>query len=274
MDNSRLGIFGSRGCINQCVFCNEGRFWGFYRARSGENIFGEVVSHSQKYKISHFTFHDSLMNGNLKQMEAFCELIIERGLDISWDGQGLIRGDVTPPLLKKFRKAGCHSISYGMESGSDKVLRLMRKGFTRDIAERVIRDTHQAGISVTLNFMFGFPGEGEKEFNDTLDFIKRNREYISEVAPSSGFTVIVKGTHLFGNCKDYGVEDNPHHLYWETTDKKNTYPERMRRYEIFCKTALKLGLAGKGVQSTFPHKEERTRAYLATLRDFSSDSPK
>lgn len=94
-----------------------------------------------------------------------CDLIIkDKDLKIFWGGKATIRSEMTGTLLRKLYDAGNRSIVYGIESGSDKVLRDMRKVFSVDLAKRVIRETYEAGISVGIFWLIGFPTESEDDF--------------------------------------------------------------------------------------------------------------
>ncbi|MCX5713907.1 MAG: radical SAM protein, partial [Candidatus Omnitrophica bacterium] len=201
-----------------------------------------------KYQLSrhkgvrHFDFTDSLVNADIKELSLFADLITREGLRITWAGQALIRPYMTPEVLKKLKKSGCICLAYGMESGSQKVLDLMRKGFKVEDAQRVIRDTHEAGIDTVANFMFGFPGEQEEDFKQTLEFVSRNRGYIDTVNPSLGLTAIGEGTYLYEHAKDYNVDLSAGYLLWRDLEGKNTYETRKGRYDAFCKLASSLGL--------------------------------
>jgi tetratricopeptide (TPR) repeat protein len=89
--------------------------------------------------------------------------------------------------------------------------------------------------------MFGIPGETEKEFKESLDFLKRNYKNMDSILASQSFCVIDKGTYLYEHAEEFGIKDRDHHLYWEAAGG-NTYPERFRRYEEFCELALSLGI--------------------------------
>lgn len=247
--STTLPISSSRGCIKRCVFCNEWPFWKKYRYRKGGIIFEEMKHQLQKFsQIKVFEFHDSLMNGNLEEMSKLCDLIIDNKLDISWAGQATIRGDMSLELLKKFKQTGCICLDYGLESGSDSVLSRIRKGCTVEEAECLIRNTHQAGIDVVVNFMFGFPGETEEDFQQTLEFVSRNKEYITSVNPSPSFCGIAQGTYLHSHPEEFGLILHPSGLFWKTKDGKNTYLERLKRFETFCQHVISLG-----IKSNYPY---------------------
>ncbi|MBI3552377.1 MAG: hypothetical protein HY077_07650 [Elusimicrobia bacterium] len=128
----------------------------------------------------------------------------------------------------------------------------MNKPYTTQTAERVLKDTHDAGIATIGNFMFGFPGETEDDFQQTLDFIKRNRGSLDRVYASATFTSLEENSTLTARQEEFGIrrerEREAHHLYWESEDGTNNYLVRLERYERFRKLAVGLGLdAYKGI---------------------------
>ena len=99
---NRLDLLDSRGCINACHFCYERLFWPKYRAMSAKKLFEQIKKHISVFpQINYFYFNGLLLNGNLKNLEEFCDFIIENNIKISWAGQAVVRDDMTLNLLKK-----------------------------------------------------------------------------------------------------------------------------------------------------------------------------
>jgi len=262
----QLPILSSRGCPYSCVFCNTKLFWIKFRSMSGERIFREMEYQLNRYKgIRFFTFNDHVIDANIPSLSHLCDLIIQEKsvqqetatdnwedltwYNLTWKGLALIRPELTYEFLKKMRQAGCIELEYGIESCSQRILDKMKKTFNIEVAERVIRDTQRAGISVRANFMFGFPGETEEDFQKTLDFLERNKDVFTEVHPSETFCHIDPGTYLINHLEEFDVSPHSlHSLYWESNDAKNTYPERLKRHQSFCQLAtfLKIPLSPGG----------------------------
>ncbi len=264
----QLPILSSRGCPYQCVFCSTKLFWGKYRYMSGERIFKEVEYQINKHKGVHFfTFNDHAINANMQSISRFCDLVLEAKSDkgrgnpewgkLCWRGGAVIRDEMDKEFINKMKAAGCIELEYGVESASMRVRRLMKKPpYNIRIIERVIRDTHDAGIGARVNFMFGFPGETEEDFEETLNFVKRNREFFVQVHPSETFCCIDPGTCLFNRPKEFGVASQYHSLFWNSLDGKNTYPERLRRHQAFCELADALDIPlSPGGHKIILHKE-------------------
>lgn len=268
----RLDIFDSRGCVTRCHFCSEWQFWGRFRSKSGKRIYEEITRHMQEFpQVHYFYFIGSLINGDMKALETFCDLVIANNLNIQWAGQAIIRPEMTKELLHKMKRAGCVWISYGIESGSQRVLEKMNKRFSLEIAKRVLRDTKEAGITSQLNFMFGLPTETLDDFNKTLQFLEENRKSIDTILASQSFCVIDKGTYLYNHPEEFGIRDKEHHLYWESNNGENNYPERFRRYEEFCRLALSLDIPEtSGVLRIKPDKWQLLGDYFLYRREHLS----
>lgn len=175
-----LPIIASRGCIGRCRFCSERLLTDGFQVRNPEGIVAEIRYHKKVNNTKWFTFHDSLINGNLRHLEELCDLLI--GEEIYWDAQAIIRQDMPEGLLVKMKKSGCFNLFIGLESGSDKILKLMRKGFTTVDASNFFRKCKSVGLHFEISLIVGYPGETEEDFHETLDFILRNKEYIPKIA--------------------------------------------------------------------------------------------
>ena len=234
-----LPISTSRGCIFRCTFCAESVSWERYRHRSAGNVFSEMEYQLNRYPgIKGFFFNDSLINGNINMLEELCNYIIEKGLRISWGGQGAIRKGMGPKLLEKMKKAGFSHVSYGLEHGSPRVLKLMRKGFDLNTAEEVIRATASLGINTTVNIVVGFPGETEEDVFAAADFLKKNISYINNVYFHA--LVVLPNTTLFNHREEYKIDLPPENgaNLWFTRDGLNNYEIRLKRIE-FLKQVVK-----------------------------------
>lgn len=253
---SRLEIFDSRGCPTRCRFCSEWQFWKKYRQMKGERIYSEIEHQMEKYPgVDHFYFIGSLVNGNPAELEKFCDLAISGRPRFSWEGQAAVTGHMTPRLISKMARAGCRWLGIGIEAGSPRVRNKMGKRFSNKTALGMFRDIRACGIKAQANFMFGIPGETRADFRETTRFLVDSRPYLDSVLASQSFCVLDKHTTLYRDAKLFGIENREHHIYWSSQKGKNSYPERFRRYDEFCKLALFLGLPEiSGVKRTKPDK--------------------
>lgn len=244
--NRVLPLFGSRGCIGCCSFCNDWPSSRPYRNRSARHIFEEIKYHLEQNHIDTFSFKDLLCNGNIKKLEELCDLISDAGLKIHWDAQAIPRKEMTYALLVKLKAAGCSTLIYGIESFSNNVLLEMKKLFTREVAERVLRDTHRAGINVMFNVIVGFPGEREEDFKETLEAIRRNHKFVTQIGAVS--VCLANGfADLQVNPDKYGIiiptDPKISAKYWYSKDGVNTHEVRKHRAEKVLALIDELGFA-------------------------------
>ncbi|MDD4909404.1 MAG: radical SAM protein [Candidatus Omnitrophica bacterium] len=243
-----LPVLFSRGCIKRCVFCTGHGFWGRYRCGSGSKLFNDISYHMGQYPdVRSFQFYDLLVNGDLRALEDFCDLAIGalgKGYlrRFNWSAQAVVRPDMGAELWKKLRQAGCTHMALGIESGSQKVVNDMGKRFRIEDADKNLRYAREAGIRISTNFMFGFPTESRDDFSDTLEFLRRNKDFIDEVLPSESFCSIDKGTYLYGHAEEFGILSGSDSIFWEAGEGANNLPERIRRFEEFCLAAKSLGI--------------------------------
>ena len=234
-----LPIMTSRGCIKRCVFCKESTHWRKYYYRDANVVYSEMTYQLNRYpSIREFWFNDSLLNGNIEMLDELSNLIIKNPLYIKWGGQAVIREEMTRVFLDKLRTAGCSTLIYGLETGSENILKLIRKGYTVETAEQVIRDTSESGIRASFNIIVGFPGEAEAEFQETVGFIKKNKKYAQSIMLNPLYLYIDSEMH--NNKEKFGIvftEGFDNNIYWRTVDNSNNYEERMRRLKI-CKEII------------------------------------
>ena len=226
----KLPMLTSRGCPNRCSFCSESPRWGRYRHRSAENIVAEMERNLREYGIAHSSMEDSLINGNLDEFARMCDLILERGLKVTWGGKARIHPRMNLAFLAKARAAGCVALIFGIESASQKILDHMRKNVQVPEVEQVIRDCHDVVIHVSCFFIVGYVNEGEDEFQETLEFIRRNRPFIDVVYPGTGL-YILEGSQLHRRANDLGIvlpQQSPDGR-WRSADGTNTEAVRAER---------------------------------------------
>lgn len=252
---NHLTFQSSRGCPWKCAFCGSTTYWSRFRCMSGKRMYDEIKFHCENNPdVRHIEFMDLLLNADIRELEQFCRHMIERPItaDLTWHANAIIRPEMTPEFMQLMKRAGCMRLTFGIESGSQAVLDSMRKKYKIADAVDVLRNTHDAGIEVKTNFMFGFPGETENDFQLTLEFLRKNAANITTVYPSFSFCVIEQNSYLHAHMQEFGIIPNSQdNLYWESVDGKNTYPERLRRWEVFTKHARALGVdVGIGLETS------------------------
>ena len=186
-------IFTSRGCPYGCTFCGAKTTWTRkFRARSPENVVAEVQEVLDRFHIPNFFISDDLFTLNRKRVMAICELLLQRKLNVTWTCLSRVN-TVDPEMLALMKKAGCYLISYGLESGSQRVLDQLDKGTTIEHGIKAVEMTKAAGIKVFGSFMIGSPGETAETVDETIRYIRRLD--LDEIG--LGVTTAYPGTDLF-----------------------------------------------------------------------------
>jgi len=177
---------------------------------------------------------DSTINGNIREFEKMCDLIISDRLRVTWGGKARIESKMSPDIIKKAHKAGCRGFVFGIESASQRVLDHMRKNVKISDVEAVIINSHRAGISVGCFFIVGYVNETEEDFEETLQFIKRNHQYIDTIYQGSGLHIL-KGSRLYEKAGEYGIilPESSSDGEWCTTDGSNSAIIRADRLKRF-----------------------------------------
>jgi anaerobic magnesium-protoporphyrin IX monomethyl ester cyclase len=165
-------LTSSRGCPQTCTFCDRSVFGNRYRYFSEEYLLELISSLRRRYGIQHLIFTDDQFAASRPRLIRLCEKLARADLKIRWNCDA--RADsVDPDQLKLMKRAGCWMISYGIESGSQKILDQIQKGITLDRVEQALRWTREAGIRAKGLFMVGYPQETEETLDQTLSFIRR-----------------------------------------------------------------------------------------------------
>ena len=165
-------IFTHRGCPYQCTFCEKGVHEGPVRLRSAESVLEEVRRIRRDHQIHDIRFIDDVFMINPTILDQFLELVLSSGERFHW--LSTARVDlITEPLLRKLKRAGCYRLEMGIESGSDRILKMVNKGVTRDQVSHALEATRAAGMETIANFIMGFPTETEEEIRRTIDFALR-----------------------------------------------------------------------------------------------------
>lgn len=163
---------GSRGCPHRCTYCASRWTGREYRAHSPERVVDDVAFIVDKYNIEYFEFLDDNFNMLHARTIKICELMLERNIRLKWRCQ--TRADnLKLDVLKLMKKAGCHFITMGIESGTHRILGLMKKGITPEQYIEAVRLIKQAKINVGAGFILGFPTETREESLETIRFMKK-----------------------------------------------------------------------------------------------------
>ncbi len=179
----------SRGCPWKCAFCGSPKFWGQkIRFHSPENFVRHLELLYNK-GITFFYVSDDNFTINKDKVIEICKRILEKGLRIVWVAISRV-SYIDEDILYWMRKAGCTQISYGIESGSEKIRDLLNKNVKTDQAMNAFALTHRYGIIARAYFIYGSPEESWQTIQETIDLIHQIKPlicvlYILEIYPGT-----------------------------------------------------------------------------------------
>lgn len=217
-------IIATRGCPYKCTFCGGKSITGVkLRTRSVENIAEEILLLYNKYKVREFQIVDD--NFTLKKdfVVKFCNKIISLNLSILFTLPNGIRIDtLDEELLLLMERAGFYSFAIGIESGSDRILGIMKKGLDKKtIKEKVRLIKEHTKINITGFFLVGYPGESEDEILETIKFAKS----LNIDKASFMFTMPLPGSELWDLYKDKGSVNWADFFYYRIVKGFTEIPE-------------------------------------------------
>jgi anaerobic magnesium-protoporphyrin IX monomethyl ester cyclase len=194
-------IITSRGCPYNCAYCGSYKMHGGkVRFRSADDVFSELLHLKSHYDIGLCNFVDDTFILNKKRLIEICDYI--KKLDIKWFF--LTRTDhVDLKLFEKMVDSGCVSVTFGFESGSNKILDVMNKRTTVEQSYEAIKISKKAGLKIRGQMMVGLPFEEDEDIELTADFIKNSRE------------VDAIGLHVFQPYPGCDVWRNPEKYEWD-----------------------------------------------------------
>lgn len=161
----------SRGCPFQCAFCDQSTFGHSFRAASAESVFATVRNLRERYGVRYLVFYDDMFTLDRGRVMELCRLMTGLKPRLAWSCDANVM-TVDREMLREMKRAGCWSISFGLESGSPRILRSLRKEIDLGRARQVVQETHAAGIRAKGLFILGTPEESVETIDQTRAFIR------------------------------------------------------------------------------------------------------
>jgi anaerobic magnesium-protoporphyrin IX monomethyl ester cyclase len=194
----------TRGCPGRCTFCGSPRFWGRRVRSHSADYFVDQLAALVARGATFFFISDDTFTLNAKLVIAVCRKIIQRGLKISWQAIAKVNA-VNAKMLYWMRKAGCVQISFGVESGSPQIRRLLCKDISHTQIQRAFALTTAHGLLARAYFIYGVPGESHHTIEQTLALI-------AEIKPLGAIfymLTLFPGTALYETFKAHtGLDDD------------------------------------------------------------------
>jgi len=249
-------LMTSRGCPFNCDFCSRPVFGNQFRTRSAKNIVDEM-DEVAALGYDRVWFADDCFTLNRKRLIAICDEIIKRRIKIGWEC--LSRVDtIDPEIASKMKESGCIRVYFGIESGNDQVLKLMRKQITTKQAKKGVTTAKQAGIQVGAFFIVGYPNETNQTILDSIKFASSlPLDYLSFTLPYP-----IPGTPLYERVKDKMTVSD-----WEEPKNLHLIKHKLLYRSDFSETKLKFAILKATAQFTL-RKHLGTGGYKLLITPF------
>lgn len=201
-------ILTSRGCPYRCIFCYNSWKKNPVRFHSVERVISEIESLIKDYKIRALFFFDDDLFMNKKRLYGICGMLKKNNIRLIWGCQA--RADtIDPESLRIAKEAGCRQINFGFESGSQKILDILKNDtITVEQNKKAIELCRKAGILSWATFMIGNPGETLQDIELTRKFIRTSRLNAAMIHVTTPYP----GTKLWEYCAEHKLI--PRDLNW------------------------------------------------------------
>lgn len=199
------GILSSRGCPYPCTFCSVAPVWEHHSTfRSNAAIIDEMKLLHEKYGVQMFLFQDEYFVSSKSRVLDFCDKLKKSGLRVYWKSFG--RVDLTDAeMMQAMADCGCVELRFGIESGSDRVLQMVKKGFSAANAVEIVSQAQRIFPRVDAFYVWGFPFETMEDFHQTVFQMVMFRMMGVRILPS--LLCLLPQTELFrDNCSLYPLD--------------------------------------------------------------------
>ena len=196
-------ISTSRGCPGNCIFCAATALsGGCYRIRSAQNIVNEFI-YLRDLGFKHVNIIDDTMTANIDRLDEFLNIMIDQEINMNWNCES--RVDImTKSLLKKMKEAGCISIQFGVEAGSQEMLDCLKKNVTMEQIRNVFTWAQELGITTATCLIIGQPFDTKDTIKNTVSFALELQDLGARVVFS--VSTPYPGTFMYNNPDKLGLK--------------------------------------------------------------------
>ncbi len=201
-----MPIISGRGCTNQCLFCY--RHVKGIRKHSVDYVINHMKYLMENYGVEGFQFVDELFNPTQKWVDDFCNGMKKAGLDIFYLVAGARVDKIDADILQQLKETGCIGVNYGQESGSDTILKELRKMVTTKLNKEITILTKSMGIITVVQLVIGSPQETNDTIYETIKFLKDVGAYSPSVnylipLPETPIWKYIEENHLITELEGY-----------------------------------------------------------------------
>jgi radical SAM superfamily enzyme YgiQ (UPF0313 family) len=193
-----MPVISARGCAGTCTFCSN--LGGALRKRPIEQVVREIEILSERYAFDWIGFYNEMFYSTREEIVDFCKAMKSMKRRKKWSCDMRVDADVDVDTFRMMKDAGCVAVFGGLESGSNKILALMKKRTTREMIVRFYRDAEAAGLPCIGGMLIGNEGETEAELKETVDMVTGEKMRAVEA-----LVCTYPGTKIFENAKKRGL---------------------------------------------------------------------
>jgi len=194
-------MISSRGCPFMCHFCDRPAMGRNFRMRSPNSVVDEIEE-CLALGINEIVFYDDTFTVNKERAMDICGEILQRKLKFDWSIRARV-DTVDSVLLSTLKETGCYRIHFGVESGSNRVLKNINKGITVEQARDAFKWAHECKIDTLAYFMIGMPGETKEDMDASLKLAKELKTYYAKFTIFTPFP----GTETYKRWLERGNPD-------------------------------------------------------------------
>ena len=202
--DSHASVVTSRGCPYSCIFCSAPAWTGRQVRYRNPSLCVDEIETLAQMGFTEITIEDDLFTLYRKHFMAVCDELVRRNTGIRWNAFSRV-DTISPEIVETMKRAGCQAICFGVESGSQEILDLVKKKSSLEKVKEAMRMTQEVGITALASFIIGLPGETEETLRKTVEFAN---ELHQEFGSLYGFHILAPfpGTEVRDKAKDYGLE--------------------------------------------------------------------
>ncbi len=223
-------LTSARGCPYSCSFCADKKLWsGVVRRKSLGKVIDELLMLKQNYKVKMLDIVDGTFTYDKQYLLSFCDIFVKNKINLPW--RCMARYDnIDAEVLSSLKKAQCQGLYFGLESGSDRILKAMNKKINLDMIIEKSEMVYNAGIDSVASVLLGTPDERREDIESTIRFmrkIKVNFFDVNSYVPLPGTPYYEKMSSAERQKIDW---EKTGFKSWDNFFANNISPEEFRQY--------------------------------------------